>query len=107
MNRQTANRRVDGRRAEDRFRVSFGAKVKVWRNSVLEQLDQEIAAQEQGHRSNYGFRGDISGSTRSPHADCFGQYLDEDCRQHEAGSERNQVLEEPLIEPAGTRGGKQ
>ena len=80
--------------------MSFGAEVKVRRERVLEQLDQQIAGEQQRHRSQHGFRSGVAPrASASPDADGLGKDLDKDCREHEAGAESHEVFEEPLAQP--------
>ena len=72
--------------------MSFGAEVKMWRDGVFKELNQQIAAEEQCHGADDGFGRSLTAKVFSPNADRLGNDLEEDRGQHKTCAERDQVF---------------
>src|SRR6266852_7907019 len=83
--------------------MSFRAEVKVRSDRVFEQLNEQIAGQEQRHCSNDGFGRGLATKIRSPNANSLRQYLKENSSQHKAGAEGYQILQKALAEAVCSR----
>ena len=55
VNPQSTDRSVSRRRSHERLRMCFSAEVKVGRDRVLEELNEQVAAQQQRHRADHRF----------------------------------------------------
>ena len=83
--------------------MSFGAEVKVWRDRVFEQLNNQITAEEQRHGPDDRLRGGLTAEIFSPDANRFGYDLEEDSGEHEARTERYQILKKTLAKAVRPR----
>ena len=76
--------------------MSFRTEVKMGSDGVFEELNEQIAAEEQCHCTDDRFGRGPAAQIRSPNANSLRKYLQEDGCHHEAGAERNQVLKKAL-----------
>src|SRR5687767_2860576 len=83
--------------------MRFSTEVEVWSNRVFKQLYDQVAGQQQRHRSHDCFSCASAIKSLSPDAHAFGNDFDEDRCQHEAGAQRHQVFQEAFTEAMRAR----
>jgi hypothetical protein len=79
--------------------MRFSAEMEVWRDGVLEQLDQQITTEQQRHRTDYSLGRTPALQSRSPDAHTLGNNLKEDRCQHESRTQGDEVFEKALSKP--------
>jgi hypothetical protein len=78
--------------------MSFSAKMKVRRDSVLDELNEQVAGQKQRHCAEDGVGSRIALPGARPNADAFRENLDEDGGQHESCAECDEVFQKSLTQ---------
>src|ERR1051325_9713152 len=78
--------------------MCFGAEVEMRRKGMFEELNREIAAQQQRHGAHNSAGRSFTMKRSGPNSDSFRQNFDEDRGQHKARAERNQVFKEAFAQ---------
>src|SRR5712671_5532753 len=83
--------------------MRFGAEMKVWRDGVFKELNQQIATEKQCHGADDGFGRSLTAKVFRPNANCLGNDLQEDRGQHKAGAKCHEVLQEAFAKAVRAR----
>ena len=70
---------------------------------MLEELNEQVAAQQQRHRANDRFGCRFALKAFGPEAEALRNYLNKDCGQHEARAEGYEVFEKALAKSVHAR----
>src|SRR5882757_800938 len=85
MNGQTQQNRITPMRVNKFVAVYFLAEMKMWRQRVLEEMDDEIAGQNE------------ECTIPAPQFETGGNHFQQSGRQHESGTERDEIFQIPPL----------